>query len=274
MNTQEMLQIALDLAKLDYLPLDSGISVEGENITKVLAGIDMDTAELLLAKQEGYDCVVRHHNMVPMLGKLGELVAQDHFDKMIGHGIPVNVAQKLLAHRKLDTAMMFHGTNLDRARSAAKLMKMPYLGIHTPADLLGERAVESKIAEIYAKNSNPTVKELLDNINTLREYSQAPEGQKPLIFVGEETSLAGKTIVEFAGGLAPELDEYKAYIDAGIGTFVCMHMDSSIAKSLREDNRCNVICLGHMASDSIGMNIIFEAWKKQGIEVTCIGGLV
>ena len=38
MNTTEMVQIALDLAQLQELPLDSSVSVPGENITRVLAG--------------------------------------------------------------------------------------------------------------------------------------------------------------------------------------------------------------------------------------------
>lgn len=41
MNTTEMVQIALDLAQLQELPLDSSVTVPGENITRVLAGIDM-----------------------------------------------------------------------------------------------------------------------------------------------------------------------------------------------------------------------------------------
>ncbi len=103
MNTTEMVQIALDLAQLQELPLDSSVSVPGENITRVLAGIDMGAAELTLARQLGYDCVARHHNMVPRLGKLGELVAQSHYEKLVHYGVPVNVAQKLLEHRKRAT---------------------------------------------------------------------------------------------------------------------------------------------------------------------------
>ena len=76
------------------------------------------------------------------------------------------------------------------------------------------------------------------------------------------------------GGLGAELDELKALITAGVGTFVCMHMDADIVKALQEDNRCNVLCMGHMASDSIGFNQILDAWEARGVEVTRIGGLV
>lgn len=274
MNTKEMLQIALDLAELKEAPIDTSISVEGENITSVLAGIDMGTAELMLARQLGYDCVARHHNLVPQLGKLGYLVASDHYEKMVKYGVPVNVAQKMLEHRKKDVEMMFHASNLDGPSSVARLLNMPYIGIHTPADLLGERAVERKLADVYQAKENPTVQDLMDAIMTIREFQDAPEGQKPAVWVGSPESYAGKAVVEFAGGLSAELDEIKAYIDAGIGTFVCMHCEADIVKKLTEDNRCNVIVTGHMASDSIGMNIILDAWEERGVKVTRIGGLV
>ena len=75
-------------------------------------------------------------------------------------------------------------------------------------------------------------------------------------------------------GTVYHLDELKALITAGVGTFVCMHMDADIVKALQEDNRCNVLCMGHMASDSIGFNQILDAWEARGVEVTRIGGLV
>lgn len=275
MNTTEMVKIALDLVGYSELPIDSEHTVPGENIKRVLAGIDMGTAELMLARQLGYDCVVRHHNLVPKLGHLGELVAEDHFKKMVANGVPINVAQKVMEHRKREVEIMFHGNNFSSASQCAKLLNMPFVGLHTPADLLGERTVEAKVEEVYAAKDTPTVGDLMDAIMTIREFRDAPDGQRPNIWVGSRDSYAGKTIVDFSGGLAPELDELKAYIDAGVGTFVCMHMEGNIVKELQADNRCNVIVCGHMASDSIGMNIILDEWERVGgIETTRIGGIV
>ena len=42
----------------------------------------------------------------------------------------------------------------------------------------------------------------------------------------------------------------------------------------QQASRCNVLCMGHMASDSIGFNQILDAWEARGVEVTRIGGLV
>lgn len=275
LNTNEMVKIALDLVGYSELPIDSELTVPGENISRVLAGIDMGTAEIMLAKQLGYDCVFRHHNLVPRLGRLGELVAEDHFKKMMKNGVPINVAQKVMEHRKREVEIMFHGSNFSSASQCAQLLGMPFVGLHTPADLLGERTVEKKIAEVYAAVENPTVGELLDAIMEIREFREAPEGQRPNIWVGARESFAGRAVVEFSGGLASELDELKAMIDAGVGTFITMHMDGNIVKALQEDNRCNVIVCGHMASDSIGMNIILDEWERVGgIETTRIGGIV
>ena len=270
-----MVKIALDLVGYDELPIDSQLTGPGENITKVLAGIDMGTAEIMLAKQLGYDCVFRHHNLTSKMGRLGELVSEDHYKKMVQNGVPVNVAQKVVADRKRALEIAFHANNFEGAGQTAKLLEMPFVGLHTPADLLGERTVEAKLKEVYEAKENPTLGDLMDAIMTIPEFANAPDGQRPVIWVGDRDSYAGKYVVEFSGGVAPEWEEVKAYVDAGVGTFVSMHMNGDIVKKLREDNRANAIICGHMASDSIGMRIILEAWKKAGnIEYTCIGGMV
>ena len=61
MNTQELMQIALDLVGFDLIPSDSAVYVPGEGIQRVLFGLDIGTAELLMARQLGYDAVIAHH---------------------------------------------------------------------------------------------------------------------------------------------------------------------------------------------------------------------
>ncbi len=275
LTTREMVTIALDMAGYSELPIDSELTVPGEKIKRVLAGIDMGTAELILAKQLGYDCVFRHHNLVPKLGHLGELVAEDHFKMMVRNGVPVNIAQKVMAERRREVEMMFHSANFAAVGQCAKLIGMPFIGLHTPADLLGERTVQTKVQAVYDAKDTPTVGDLMDAIMTIREFSEAPDGQRPVIWVGDRDSYAGKASVEFAGGLNAEMNELKANINAGVGTFICMAMDAAKVKALQEDNRCNVIVCGHIASDSIGMNMILDEWERVGgIETTRIGGMV
>ena len=109
---------------------------------------------------------------------------------------------------------------------------MPYLGLHTPSPTCwASGRWRLKVAEVYAANDNPTVQEILDNLMTIREYAEAPEGQRPAIWVGGRTATRERPWWIFAGGLGAELDELKALMTAGVGTFVCMHMDADIVKS-------------------------------------------
>ena len=49
MNTKDILDIAVDLAGLDYIPADSGVIYEKDNVKRILTGIDISEEEVLLA---------------------------------------------------------------------------------------------------------------------------------------------------------------------------------------------------------------------------------
>ncbi|MGC9345254.1 MAG: hypothetical protein ACP5ER_00470, partial [Candidatus Bathyarchaeales archaeon] len=61
MNAEEIMELSLKLAGLKEVPEDSAIYMRGNNIRKVLFGIDAGVPELSLAKQLGYDAVIAHH---------------------------------------------------------------------------------------------------------------------------------------------------------------------------------------------------------------------
>ena len=62
MKVKDMYQIVMDLVGLEYMPEDSGIVYDnGKDVKRVLAGIDMDSTMLMIAKQLGFDCVAQHH---------------------------------------------------------------------------------------------------------------------------------------------------------------------------------------------------------------------
>ena len=61
MNTEDIFNAALKAAHLSKSPEDSGVAVEKDNITKVAFGVDIDTAEVMLARDLGCQCVITHH---------------------------------------------------------------------------------------------------------------------------------------------------------------------------------------------------------------------
>lgn len=90
MTTEEIMQIALSLSGLDEVPGDCGIVVRGENIRRILAGIDMETAEIILGKRLGYDLVLSHHPVTgPMQANFYK--ASDYLGELLERaGAPAN----------------------------------------------------------------------------------------------------------------------------------------------------------------------------------------
>ena len=272
MNTNEIMKIALDLAGLESQPQDTTISVPGEHIKKILVGVDMETAELLLAKELGFDLVVSHHPKADTAMVDFHHVMERQIDKMVEFGVPINRAQKALEKKKKTVEIGMHVTNYDRASSAAKLLGMPYMNIHMPADIIGENFIQQAVNNRIGHHPRTTLQELLDILNEMALYQKSIA--KPVIRCGKPSDYAGKVAVLYAGGTNGGSDVYKAYFDCGVGTIIAMHAPEEVIKDVREQNIGNIIVAGHMASDSVGLNEIIKAWQLKGLEVTKMSGIL
>ena len=272
MNTEELMNTALKVAKLDKMPYDTDIIVEGNDIKTVLVGIDMETPELLLAQQLGYDCVVSHHPKADSCVVDFAKVMDVQIDRMVKSGVPINKAQKALKKKQASIDLGRHASNYDRVSSAARLMKMPYLNIHIPADFITEEIVQNRLDKAF--NDKPKTK-LIDIISELNswEYYQEKLAQ-PVIRVGSNNDYAGKIEVLMAGGTNGGIDVYKSYFEAGVGTIIAMHVPEDVKKAVIEQNIGNIIIAPHMPSDSIGLLEIGKAWRKKGVDVTYMSGIV
>ena len=270
MNTQKMMDVALELAGLDKMPADTDIVVPGDNIKRVLAGVDMDTAELLLARELGYDCVVSHHPKNTNANILD--VMDNHIRKLEKLGVPRNKSQKALAPRKDELSYNFHVGNTRRSESAAKLLNMAYLSLHSPADVIGEAILQKHLDEKFADKPQTKLEEITEALEEIGVYVKSE--RKPIIRVGSKDSYAGKIYVLMSGFTGPGAPVLKQYFEAGVGTLILMHIPEKDVKALKEHGVGNVIVAGHMSSDSLGMNKIAEQWRKLGLEVTMMSGIV
>ncbi len=272
MNTNDLMNTALKLAKLDEKPYDTDIIVESENIKRVLIGIDMETPELLLARELGFDCVVSHHpkadNCVVDFAKVMDV----QIDRMVKAGVPINKAQKVLKKKQQSIDLGRHASNYDRVSSAARLMNMPYLNIHIPADFITEEIVQTKLDKVFSNKPKTKLKDIIDELNSW-EYYKGKVAQ-PVIRVGSSDDYAGKIEVLMAGGTNGGVDVYKSYFEAGVGTIIAMHVPEDVKKAVAEQNIGNIIVAPHMPSDSIGLLEIVKTWREQGFKVTCMSGIV
>ena len=271
LNTDEMLNIALVLAGLNECPADAAVIVPGKQIKKVLVGIDMNTPEVLIGRLMGYDCVCSHHPRNTDIKRITNLFREQMY-AMHENGVPLNEAQKLieLAAEKMENSD--HAFNFNRNASAAEQLGMPYLCIHTPADIIVEKALQRIFDEKFGDKPMTKLSEVMKVFDDIPEYQHAV--YPPKIAAGTPDSYCGKIHVVMSGVTEGGPEVTKAYFCTGIGTLVYMHCGENDIKAANEQGMGNIINAGHMASDSYGMNRILEKWESRGVEVTRMSGLI
>lgn len=271
MSSKEIMELALKMAGLSDIPADSGIYLESDKVSRVLAGVDIDTGDLMLAKEMGFDMVFAHHPAGDMARVNGMQVMTRQIECMTRVGIPINKAQKALAERQRGLLNASHGGNWSKVTGAARTMGMPFMNIHLPCDIITENHVQKVLDERIDPNSS-TVQDILDALMTIPEYQNALT--RPLIRVGAPGDYCGKPYVVMAGGTNGGAQVARAYFDAGIGTLVSMHVPEDVVKAVREQNIGNWVVAGHMASDSIGINLLLAELEKNGVEVVRLNGIM
>ena len=271
MNTQQMLDVALKLAGLEKCPADAAVINPGNNIKNVLAGIDMNVQELVLGKMCGYDCVVSHHPRNTNSFGMDALFLEQRF-AMNDNGVPITEAQKLINERGKDSKKFRLGFVNNRNASASELLGMPYVCIHTPADIIVEKGLQKIFDLRFGEKPYTRLLDVLKTFDDIPEYGRAVYG--PKLVIGKPESYAGKIHVLMSGVTSGGPEVFKAYFRAGVGTLVLMHCGEGDIKPVEEQHMGNIIVAGHMASDSYGMNRIIEEWEKQGVKVTRMSGLL
>ncbi|MGI6226813.1 MAG: NGG1p interacting factor NIF3 [Peptococcales bacterium] len=247
---------------------------ENQSIQTILAGIDVETAEILLAdrlREKGIkiDLVLTHHPEGKALAGLYQVMELQE-DMLFNLGIPINVAQGILASRISEVERSLLPLNHNRGVDTAKLLNIPFMCAHTPAD----NQVQSFLEELFKDKQPEVVGDIVKILKEIPEYEKATYmGAGPKIVVGSEKKKAGKVFVDMTGGTSGSENIYEKLSSAGIGTIISMHMGEKHRK-LAEKHYINVIIAGHMASDSLGMNLILDKLESKSIEIITCSGLL
>jgi len=267
MNTEEIMHLSLKLAGLKEVPEDTAIYVSGKNISKVLFGIDASAPEILLAKQLGYDAVIAHHPIGGTAAINFYQVFKRHIQQMISAGVPKDEAEKAASKKLEQLEVEAHTRNYDHAVNVARLLKMPYMNIHTPLDEVGRRIMSEKINSRTGKNS--TVKDVVSALMELPEFKNSTTEIK--IRLGKAENSAGKIVVSHGAGTNGGYEIAETYFKHGIGTVIYIHINAGDLAKLKADGVGNLIVTGHIASDSVGINPFIHELEKRNIFVAKIG---
>jgi putative NIF3 family GTP cyclohydrolase 1 type 2 len=244
-------------------------------VKRVMVGIDIGAEEILLAKElerqgKKIDLIIAHHPEGRALADLCE-VMDIQTAVLFKAGLPENIGEGVLKDRLGQVSRSTAPINHYKSVMAAEIIGIPMICVHTPAD----NCVWKLVNDHIEKKKPKTVGEILEKLKEIPEYKKAVDLHAgPRVFAGEEESRAGKIVVSgMTGGTSGSEKVYERMSHFGIGTEIAMH--------IREEDRdeaikhyINVVIAGHMASDSLGLNIIMDELEKKGIEIIPCSGYI
>jgi putative NIF3 family GTP cyclohydrolase 1 type 2 len=245
-------------------------------IKKIMVGIDIEVPELLLAdrirQKEGLDLVIAHHPEGKSYAGLHE-VMRLQVDLLTQAGVAQQTAARLLEERMAEVQRRVLPQNHTRPVDAARLLNMPFMNMHTPADNHVYRYLEA----IFKQKSNRLrlVEDVVRLLNAIPEYQIAAKfNTGPRIILGNPKRPVGKILLEMTGGTEGSKDVFDKLYKAGVRTLVSMHLSEEHFKKVKDAN-LNVVIAGHISSDNLGMNLLLDNIEKQSHEefdvVACSG---
>jgi len=272
MTTEDLMQIALDLAGLGDVPGDSGVHVSGGRVRRIFATIDCDVSDILMARVLRCDTVLTHHPEGPASLNGWKLIALQ-IEQMVECGVPIARAEAAIQRRMQSADLNSHARNYARVVQAAQLLNVSFLNVHLPCDVITRRLIADKMAPFNQPDSRATVAEVIAALQEIPEQNVADT--EPKVRLGAPERLAGRVAVAMAAYTNGGLEVLKAYFDAGIGTVLMMHFPEADLREAREQKLTgNLIITGHMASDSIGINVYLDELGRRGLEVIRAGGIL
>jgi putative NIF3 family GTP cyclohydrolase 1 type 2 len=264
-DTEMIMKVGLDLAGWKKMPADSAVHVKGKNIKKVLIAIDVRTAELMLARQLGCDAVIAHHP-IGVASVNFYKVFDRHVDFMVEHGVPKKVALQAVGKLKERVATRNHADIYSDVVGAARALGMPLVNVHQPCD----EYMRQVILKAIKSGRTEYVSDIVRSVSRISEFRHA--ATRVQVKLGSGKNRAGRCALVMAAGTNGGYHIAKAYFQHGVSTVIYLHVDYGDLTKMREDKLDgNLVVMGHLAGDSIGLNGLAERLEEMGVETVRLG---
>ncbi|MGQ9570877.1 MAG: NGG1p interacting factor NIF3 [Thermodesulfovibrionales bacterium] len=233
-----------------------------EEINSILVGIDIEVGEVLLAdslrlKGRRVDLLLSHHPEGRAYANLYAVMKMQS-DILNRFGVPINIAESLMDGRIKEVERKLMPVNHTRAVDAARLLDIPFLCLHTPADNM----VTTYLQRLFDEKKPYYVKDVIDILRSIPEYKEAGMNSAgPKILLGTNERKAGKIFVDMTGGTEGSKEIFQSLTTSGVSTIVAMHLSEEHRKEA-EKNHLNVIIAGHISSDNLGLNLLLDEITK------------
>lgn len=246
-----------------------------KDVRAIMVGIDMEGPEILVAdrfneKGKNIDLVMAHHPEGAAYANFYDVMHLQE-NALAKIGIPLEVGKELLKERMEEVERTVAPANHLRSVDIAKLLDIPYMCVHTPAD----NHVNSFLQKLFDKRKPNTLTNVLNILKAIPEYTDAlKKNAGPRILIGEEKKKAGKVFVDMTGGTEGPKRIFPRLSQAGVGTIVAMHLSEEHFKHAKIEY-INVVIAGHIASDTLGLNLLLdELEKKEKFRIVPCSGYV
>ena len=243
-----------------------------KKIKKVMVGIDIEGDELLLAdrlneKGAEIDLVIGHHPKGRGIVGLSNVMKMQA-EILHSFGVPINVAESILDKRISTVAKNIMPLNHNRFADMAKILDIPLICLHTPADNMVTTYLQNKF-----NRQNPyKLSDIIDILLEEPEYRYSKKlGAGPKVIVGNERRKAGKVYVDMTGGTNGAKEMFQFFAASNISTVVGMHFTEE-HRNEAEANHINIVIAGHIASDNLGMNLLFDSTLSKDIKIVECSG--
>ncbi|MFH1282689.1 MAG: NGG1p interacting factor NIF3 [bacterium] len=236
---------------------------ENTQIKTIAVGIDVEGQELLLIdklreKGKRVDLALAHHpegrafaTFYQVMRLQPELVSK--------FGVPINIGEGLMEPRMKEVWRRVMAQNHNRHVDIAKLLNIPYMSCHTPAD----NHVSDFLQKLFDKRKPQKLGDIIDILLDIPEYNSAAKlTQGPEIIVGSKEKKPGKIFVDMTGGTEGPSKYVEKLSHSGVGTLIGMHYSDDHIKEA-EKNNINVVIAGHISSDVLGINLLLDKVQKK-----------
>lgn len=243
-----------------------------DQVKKVMVGIDIEVPEILLAdrirEREGLDLVISHHPEGVAYAGLAEVMQVQSFI-LQRIGVTKEAVESFLKERIREVDRRISPANHSRPVDAARLLGIPFMSCHTPADNYVNRYLQATIDKSKPKK----VRDVLEILYKIPEYKDGLMRKAgPKIILGEPKNKAGRVFVDMTGGTEGPKELFGRISQAGVNTLVCMHLSEEHFSRAKPEH-INVIIAGHIASDNVGINLILDKIEShQKLEIIGCSG--
>ncbi|HEB75082.1 MAG TPA: NGG1p interacting factor NIF3 [Nitrospirae bacterium] len=238
-----------------------------EEIETILAGIDIEVGEVLLADRlrsrgRTVSMLLSHHPEGRAYAHLYDVMRMQS-DVLHRFGVPINIAEDLMEGRIKEVERRLMPVNHTRAVDAARLLDIPFMCLHTPADNM----VATYLQRLFDEKKPYRIEDVIELLLDIPEYRSARKiGAGPKVLIGSEKRKAGKVFVDMTGGTEGAKNIFGSLTAGGVSTIVAMHLSEDHRKEA-EKNHLNVVIAGHIASDNVGVNLLLDSILDDSVEV-------